>query len=82
MWQTLIGACLVSAPIVWIIQAVDWFKGGYWPPFPLSVITGRMSGSDFLGLQLIVNWVADINLGIVLIVLAWVLYWVGKHNSD
>ena len=80
--RLLVGACLVGAVIVWIIQVAGWLKDDYWQPFPLAAFTGRMSGSDWVGWQSMVNWVADINLGIVSIFVASVLYWVGKLNSD
>ena len=48
----------------------------------LAAFTGRMSGSDWVGWQSIVNWVADINLGAVLIFVAWILYVVKKLDSD
>ena len=63
IWRMLIGACIVIAPVVWIVQADAWLKTAQWKPIPLSIITGKMSGSDMLGLQLIINWVADLNLG-------------------
>ncbi|MBT4700265.1 MAG: hypothetical protein HOB79_04255 [Rhodospirillaceae bacterium] len=72
----------MSVPIVWIIQVAGWLKDGYWQPFPLAVITGRMSGSDWVGWQSIVNWVADINLGVVLIFVGWVFYGVKKLDSE
>ena len=80
--RVLVGVCLVGAVIVWIIQVAGWLKDDYWQPFPLAAFTGRMSGSDWVGWQSIVNWVADINLGAVLIFVAWILYVVKKLDSD
>ena len=77
----LIGACLVIAPVVWVFQMAVWLKDGYWKSLPLAVITGYMSGSSWVGWESIVNWVADLNLGAVLILVARGLYWVGKPKS-
>ena len=64
----LAGACFVSAGLIWLSQGLHWLEDGYWSPFPLAIITGRVSSLDMVGLQSLINWAVDLNLGIYFVV--------------
>ncbi|MEE8235939.1 MAG: hypothetical protein V3R53_04025 [Gammaproteobacteria bacterium] len=66
-------ACFISAICVWLYQAFMWLRTGDWQPMSLLSQFGAFSFSGWTGLERILNFAADLNLGFILLLCGWLL---------
>ena len=68
-----LSVCLISAVCVWLYQAYMWLRSGDWQPMSLVSQFGEFSFPGWAGFERILNSVADLNLGFILVFLGWLL---------
>ena len=68
-----LSACLLSAVGVWLYQAYLWLRSGDWQPMSLVSQFGSFSFPGWTGFEWIINSVADLNLGFIVLLVGWLL---------
>jgi hypothetical protein len=67
-----IATCLASLS-VWAYQAWHWYRAGDWLPVTWISVTRYLPNSGHESLQRLLHWLADTNMGVVVLILGLLL---------
>ncbi len=63
------GSAFLAALLVWAYQAATWYRTDVWRPLTWNSVLGLVPNTGNAGLQKVIHWLSDTNLGVVAIVL-------------
>lgn len=71
---------ILAALVVWGYQGYLWLRYGEWVPKSWTLYELPVFQIDWIGLQIIINWIADWNIGVLILLVGALLYLLFRPN--